>query len=400
MYNLTKLISEKGYPDALIDHHHKFSPNYAIYGFEEEFIINHNGISMVNDEELKGNPLINFQKTLDSWKKVGGNISAFGFISYDIKNLIYPNLNFKKIDSSFPLLWFGKPKKIFPYKIMGSEKIIKKCSLTLKDEFISFKNYEKKIKIIKDHLYKGNCYQINFTHPFYYKTDDDAFELYMNLRKKVKPLYGCFLNNKNYSILSFSPENFIKTNKNIIQSYPMKGTIKRSNNKIIDDQLLNKLKNSSKDKAENLMIVDLIRNDLGKICKNNSIKVDSLFKIESFPTVHQMTSKISGELKKDNIDEAKIIFSLFPGGSITGAPKQKSVEIIDCLENYNRGIYTGCMGYITNKGDINLNIAIRTLKIINQIGIYPVGGGIVWDSVAKNEWLEAIQKRKILSLLN
>ena len=246
----------------------------------------------------------------------------------------------------------------------------------------------------------GDSYQINYTEPFYYETFDDSFEIYMSLRKNVKPLYGCFLKKEDYSILSFSPESFIKTNENIIESYPMKGTIKRSKNKKIDNQLLNELKNSTKDKAENLMIVDLIRNDLGKICEINSIKVDSLFNIQSFPTVHQMTSKITGKLKKNKINESDIIFSLFPGGSITGAPKQKSIEIIDYLENYNRGVYTGSMGYITNKGNINLNIAIRTLKINNNIGVYPVGGGITWGSTPKNEWLEAIQKTKILSLLN
>ena len=400
MYNLSKLISEKGYPDALIDHHDIYSPKYAIYEFEEVFVINHNGKSVINNKELDGNPFTNFQKILNSWKKSSEYISAFGFISYDIKNLIYPNLNFKKIDSSFPLLWFGKPKKIYQYNITSLEKIIKPCSLKLKDELINYNKYKEKIKLIKKHLYKGDCYQINYTEPFYYETLDDSFEMYMSLRKNVKPLYGCFLRNEDYSILSFSPESFIKTNKNIIESYPMKGTIKRSKNKKVDDKLLNELKNSIKNKAENLMIVDLIRNDLGKICEINSIKVDSLFKIQSFPTVHQMTSKITGKFKKNKINESNIIFSLFPGGSITGAPKQKSVEIIDYLEDYNRGIYTGSMGYITNRGNINLNIAIRTLKIKNKIGVYPVGGGITWGSTPKNEWLEAIQKTKILTLLN
>ena len=141
-----------------------------------------------------------------------------------------------------------------------------------------------------------DSYQINYTEPFYYETFDDSFEIYMSLRKNVKPLYGCFLKKEDYSILSFSPESFIKTNKNIIESYPMKGTIKRSKNKKIDNQLLNELKNSTKDKAENLMIVDLLRNDLSMNCELGSVKVDSLFDIETFANVHHLVSTVTGEV--------------------------------------------------------------------------------------------------------
>ena len=144
------------------------------------------------------------------------------------------------------------------------------------------------------------------------------------------------------------------------------------------------------------MIVDLIRNDLGKICKYNSVNVDELFNVKSYNTIHHMVTKIHGELKA-NIKEKDIFKALFPGGSITGAPKQRAIEIIDEIENYSRGIYTGSMGLITNSGNMIFNIAIRTLTLNNKIITYPVGGGIVWDSNHEDERLEAIQKSKILS---
>jgi len=398
MNTLSTLISKKGNPDALIDHHSETSSCFAIYGFEEEFTIDSTGLSMINNNKISGNPFINFQNTLNCWKKNSGNISAFGFISYDMKNIIFPKLNLKKINSTFPLLWFGKPKEVFKYKINSSNKLLNKCKLELSKDLINFNDYENNINKIKNYLFKGDSYQINFTQPIFYKTNDNPLDIYLNLRNKVKPFYGSYLNNKNYSILSFSPEKFIEKKKGVIVSFPMKGTIKRSSNPDKDYSLLNILQNSSKDKAEHLMIVDLIRNDLGKICNVGSVKVDDLFNIQSFPTVHQMISKVSGKLKK-NVNETEIILSLFPGGSITGAPKERSLEIIDELENYERGIYTGSIGYITNNGDMDFNIAIRTLEIKNKIAKYPVGGGIVWDSIPKNEWLEAIQKSKILSLL-
>ena len=398
MNTLSTLISKKGNPDALIDHHNETSSCFAIYGFEEEFTIDSTGLSMINNNKLSGNPFINFQNALNYWKKNSDHISAFGFISYDMKNIIFPKLNLKKTNSTFPLLWFGKPKEVFEYKINSSNKKLNKCKLELSKDLINFNDYKNNINKIKNYLFKGDSYQINFTQPIFYKTNDNPFDIYLNLRNKVKPFYGSYLNNKHYSILSFSPEKFIEKKKDVIASFPMKGTIKRSINRNKDYVLLNNLQNSSKDKAEHLMIVDLIRNDLGKICNIGSIKVNDLFNIQSFPTVHQMISKVSGKLKK-NINETEIILSLFPGGSITGAPKERSIEIIDELENYERGIYTGSIGYITKSGDMDFNIAIRTLEIKNKIAKYPVGGGIVWDSIPKNEWLEAIQKAKILSLL-
>ena len=176
----------------------------------------------------------------------------------------------------------------------------------------------------------------------------------------------------------------------------MKGTMNRSNNLKIDNELKLKLKNSKKNKAEHLMIVDLMRNDIGKIAENESVKVDQLYEVKSYKTVHQMISKVKGKVKQ-SIQEIDIIKALFPGGSVTGAPKESAMKIIDSLENYSRDIYTGSLGYIKSNGDMKFNIAIRTLCFDNDIASYGIGGGIVWDSESKSEWLEAHLKSKILS---
>ena len=215
------------------------------------------------------------------------------------------------------------------------------------------------------------------------------------MREMARPHYGMYLNQKDFQILSFSPEQFFRTKNRKIESFPMKGTRPRSNDLIMDERLASELFQSVKDRAEHLMIVDLIRNDLGKICDYDSVKVDNLYGIQSFETVHQMVSQVYGQLQ-NSITESDIIRALFPGGSITGAPKEKSMEIIDTLEGYQRGIYTGCLGYIQPNGDMDFNIAIRTMTIQNEKAVYPVGGGIVWDSDSLEEWQEAQQKGAIL----
>jgi anthranilate/para-aminobenzoate synthase component I len=211
----------------------------------------------------------------------------------------------------------------------------------------------------------------------------------------ARPHYGVYLNQKDFQILSFSPEQFFRTKNRKIESFPMKGTRPRSNDLIMDEHLACELFQSVKDRAEHLMIIDLIRNDLGKICNYGSVKVDDLYGIQSFETVHQMVSRVYGKLQ-DSITESDIIRALFPGGSITGAPKEKSMEIIDTLEGYQRDIYTGCLGYIQPDRDMDFNIAIRTMTVQNEKAVYPVGGGIVWDSDSLEEWQEAQQKGAIL----
>ena len=395
MYSLNELIDKFGKPVVLIDHWDKTSNRFAIWEFEETFEINTQGQGILNSALMDVDPFEVWQNTIDRWKTESNEVSAVGYISYDLKNLLFPYINFNKPKKDFPLVWFGKPKLIRKYQSSKSNKQSKHL-LKLEKDILNTSNYNTQINKIKKYLMNGETYQINFTQPKYYKLFNEPFNTYRIMRESIKPHYGAYMNINNFSILSFSPERFFKTKQNKIKTYPMKGTRPRSNNDLIDKQLANELLNSQKDKAEHLMIVDLLRNDIGKICEYNSININNLYSVHSFETVHQMITQINGKLKH-NIKEIEIIKALFPGGSITGAPKEESMRIIDNLEKYQRSIYTGSLGYILKNGDMDFNIAIRTMTTTNNKAVYPVGGGIIWDSNPLNEWKEAQQKSKILS---
>ena len=196
--------------------------------------------------------------------------------------------------------------------------------------------------------------------------------------------------------LKFSiPLTFKSSDTTDISSFPIKGTRAAASNQQLNKIIINELKKSDKDRAEHVMIVDLIRNDLGKICEYGSVETNNLFNVVSYETIHHMVTEINGKIKP-NVSETDLFKALFPGGSITGAPKQRAVEIIDEIESYSRGIYTGSMGIITNNGNMIFNIAIRTLTLKDGSGIYPVGGGIVWDSNANDERQEALDKSKVI----
>jgi aminodeoxychorismate synthase component I len=395
MDNLYQLIKIFGNPHALIDHWDTSSNRYAIWEFEETFSINNKGEALLNGKLSNESPLELFQKTLDNWKSASNELSAVGYISYDFKNILFPHIAFNNPSSAQPLLWFGKPKLVLPYRITESELETASPVFRLKKDIPPPHEYKESIRKIKTALSNGDSYQINFTQPKKFEITDNPLDIYLSIREMARPHYGMYLNQKDFQILSFSPEQFFRTKNRKIESFPMKGTRPRSNDLIMDERLAGELFQSVKDRAEHLMIVDLIRNDLGKICDYDSVKVDNLYGIQSFETVHQMVSRVYGQLQ-NSITESDIIRALFPGGSITGAPKEKSMEIIDTLEGYQRGIYTGCLGYIQPNGNMDFNIAIRTMTIQNKKAVYPVGGGIVWDSDSLEEWQEAQQKGAIL----
>ena len=385
---MIKYLEKYGTPDAIFFSYNK-DEFFSIWGFDDIY-------SLSKNQLIEKNTINNFQNKITDWKKESEEIAAVGFLSYDSKNIFFPKVNFKSIDSNVPLIWFGKPRII--KRIHRTDLINLKTKKSVLNKIIDvpdIKYYNQIIAKIKDYLKSGDVYQINYTQPISLELIGKEFDLYLLLLKTANPSYSAYLNLNSKAYLSMSPENFFTKINNKISSYPIKGTRMRSNVESEDINLKIELMNSEKDKAEHLMIVDLIRNDLGKICKYGSIKVNDLFHVKSFNTVHHMVSDIHGTLK-DNINETNIFEALFPGGSITGAPKQRAIEIIDEIENYSRGIYTGAMGIISNNGDMIFNIAIRTLTLENQKATYPVGGGVVWDSTAKGEREEAIQKSKIL----
>tara|TARA_Y100001960_G_scaffold242232_1_gene256162 strand:- start:211 stop:1419 length:1209 start_codon:yes stop_codon:yes gene_type:complete len=393
--NLDDLVKNYGYPDALIDNHKFKNSGYALWGFDQTLEYNNKGL-YINSSKINEEPFALLQSLIDKWMQTNKKISAIGFLSYDIKNIIYPHINFKKIKNNFPYMWFANPKIIKSYKLAVNHNTEKtKQHLSINKDILSSKEYQEKILLIKKELKKGNSYQINFTMPKLFDINCHPFKIYLEIRKNIKPDFGYYLNIGDHYILSFSPEEFFHTKGNIIESYPMKGTKLRGSSTNEDNFFKKELKNSVKDKAEHLMIVDLLRNDIGKISQYGSVKVKNLFAVNSYPTVHQMVSCVYGQLNQ-NIKHVDILKALHPGGSITGAPKESSMKIIDRLENHNRGIYTGTIGFINNVGDMCFNIAIRTLAINKNIGEYGVGGGIVWKSNPEDERNEAELKSKIL----
>ncbi len=259
------------------------------------------------------------------------------------------------------------------------------------------KDYIDTIEKIREYIKNGDIYQANMTQRFHGKVSMSSFELYRDLRKISPAPFGAFLNFEDVHILSNSPERFIKVSDNFIQTRPIKGTRPRGKNEEEDLLLKNELLNSKKDKAELLMIVDLERNDIGRVSKTGTVKVPELFKLEEYANVHHLVSTVVGEIKKDK-DIVDVISSTFPGGSITGAPKIRAMEIIDELEPTARNVYTGSVGYIGFDSNADFNIAIRTIIKKNDDVFFQVGGGITWDSNPEDEYEETLHKAK--SIMN
>jgi len=244
---------------------------------------------------------------------------------------------------------------------------------------------------IKHYLKEGDCYQVNLTQRFVADCQGDPWVAYQKLRELNAAPFSCYLNLPEVQVLSSSPERFLKLTNGVVETKPIKGTRPRKQDGSEDQQQIKLLENSKKDRAENLMIVDLLRNDLSKICKKGSVKVPKLFAIESYTTVHHLVSTVTGVLA-DGAHAPDLLRSCFPGGSITGAPKIRAMEVIEELEPDRRGVYCGAIGYIGFNGNMDTNIAIRTLVHSDGTIRFWAGGGIVNDSVLEEEYQECFDK--------
>lgn len=254
-------------------------------------------------------------------------------------------------------------------------------------------DYIDSINKIREYIKSGDIYQANLTQRFEGNTNLSSYFLYKRLREVSKAPFAAYLNFDDYQVLSNSPERFIKCIDRKIETRPIKGTRPRGNTKEEDIRLQEELKNSEKDKSELLMIVDLERNDLGKVSKIGTVKVPELFVIEPYANVSHLVATVTGELE-DSLDSIDVLKATFPGGSITGAPKIRAMEIIDELEPTQRNVYTGSVGYIGFNGDMDFNIAIRTLIKKDEKIYFQVGGGITWDSNPEDEYQETLDKAK------
>ncbi len=261
---------------------------------------------------------------------------------------------------------------------------------------MDFSQYAKAFNAIKSYITEGDCYQVNLAQRFSAKAHGNAWVAYNKLREISPAPFMAYMNFGHLQVLSGSPERFLQVVANHVETRPIKGTRPRSEDAAQDQQYADDLQASIKDRAENLMIVDLLRNDISKSCEIGSVKADKLFLLQSFANVHHLVSIVTGMLKpgKSVID---LLRGCFPGGSITGAPKLRSMQIIEELEPNRRGVYCGAIGYIGFDSNIDTNIAIRTAVYstdengAGEINFY-AGGGIVADSVLEKEYAETLDK--------
>jgi para-aminobenzoate synthetase component 1 len=256
---------------------------------------------------------------------------------------------------------------------------------------ISATDYRACFDRIQHYVHEGDCYQVNFAQRFRAGFDGSPWAAYQVLRAMNPAPYGAYLNLPFGQVLSSSPEQFLGLQASRVTTRPIKGTRPRLADAAADARSRDALLGSAKDRAENLMIVDLLRNDLGRVCRPGSIAVPQLFAVESFATVHHLVSTVSGELAEGK-DALDLLRACFPGGSITGAPKLRAMQIIDELETAARGVYCGAVGWIGVDGAMDSNIAIRTLTIQDGEVRYWAGGGIVADSEAEAEYQESLDK--------
>lgn len=335
-------------------------------------------------------------------EKIKAGFWVAGFISYEAGVFLNSVVPSKINTSKIPLLWFGVYKKVSTKlstdKIKSENNNSKNIGVSKINFDTTREQYTKKISQIKKLIALGKTYQVNFTFMCQFKYTAEPLELYNILARRQSVGYGALLNSSDFSILSLSPELFFEKNRNKITMRPMKGTAERGIDSVSDMLAASALEKCPKNRAENIMIVDMVRNDLTKICRRQSVKTTELFKVEKYETLFQMTSSVEGRLK-EKCNLVEIFGALFPSGSVTGAPKLATMQAIDKLEKTPRGVYTGAIGYFAPNGKAEFNVAIRTLVLDkkNKTGIMGIGSGITYSSNASLEYEECLLKSKFLT---
>jgi len=343
---------------------------------------------------------------------------AMGYFSYDLGRTLERLPNLCKNDCPLPELQLGIYSKVIIFDhsekaawflndgTLSFSELLKTCSkpsqqkeeFKLESEFVSNmskEQYNEAFNTIKNYIKAGDCYQVNLSQRFEAAYTGSTWDAYLKLRTANPAPYAAYLNLPDTTVLSFSPEQFVACHDQKVITRPIKGTRPRSKNAAQDEQLKFELQNSEKDKAENLMIVDLLRNDLGKVCEYGSIHVPKLFNLESFENVHHLVSTIVGYLKL-HYSSIDLLKACFPGGSVTGTPKIRAMEIIEELEPHRRNIYCGSIGYINHNGKMDTSISIRTLYTHAGKIYCSAGGALVADSECDSEYQECFDKVKVL----
>ena len=350
----------------------------------------------------------------------------FGYLSYDVKNDV-ERLSSGNYDGlAFPDIYFFQPQKIISIKgneakflylnafddeieddfesILGTNLLVK--SNQLKDEKSPVKiklrihkdEYFSKLDQVLKHIHRGDIYEANFCQEFYAENVDiDPYSIYKNLNAISEPPFATFFKHEELFLLSASPERYLRKEGSKIISQPIKGTAKRMVNAIEDDKIAFDLARDEKERSENIMIVDLVRNDLSRLAKKGSVKVEELCKVYPFKQVHQLISTVVSEINED-VHPVDVIRETFPMGSMTGAPKISAMEIIEKLEETKRGLYSGAFGYFTPEGDFDFNVVIRSILYNSdkKYVSYSVGGAITAKSVPEKEYEECLLKAKAM----
>ena len=332
---------------------------------------------------------------LDALDRADGWLA--GYCSYELGYALENKLNgLMPAKRRLPLSRFGVFDQPIPYQINANGGMLSE----LKPRWNNIQ-HAAAIKRLRAYIEAGDIYQANLTFPIDVGATLGSPEAIYAALARYQPVghAALILQNSLPALLSRSPELFFKTNAGRIETAPMKGTMPRSNNQTEDRANLNFLETDEKNRAENLMIVDLLRNDLSRVSKIGSVKVPKLFEIKTYATVHQMVSRIEADLLPE-IKLGSILKALYPCGSITGAPKVRAMEIIHELEPWPREAYCGTIGWWAPDGRSEFNVAIRTLMHDEDHTVMNVGGGIVWDSTAELEYEEALWKARFAQLQN
>ena len=357
-----------------------------------KWLLFHNPVDVV--ETRAGVEIMKFMYLLDEMvEKYGFHVA--GFLSYESGAAFDDALIVKQDD--FPLLWFGVYGSVLEFESLEDYQG-KSFELTWSPE-LEYDQYLNDITLIRHNILKGNTYQVNYTYRLRSEFMPDPWLFFHSLAESHDPPFAAYISTPEYAVCSFSPELFIMLDQHDLLSRPMKGTIGRGPGYWNDQMQSRSLRSCPKNRAENVMITDMVRNDLGRVAEPGSVKVPSLFQVEKYPSVWQMISQVRCSTK------ARIPFimkAMFPPASITGAPKSAAMSIIAELEPSPRRVYTGSIGYSGPKRQSQFNVAIRTVLVDKERkqAEYGVGGGIVWDSKAQSEWDESRIKARSLHRLN
>lgn len=333
-----------------------------------------------------------------------------GYVGYECGYHFERTLRKIGVHPDYPIAWLGayrepmvfdhsngafdSPSQVIHDKIkteIKNEFKISDCTLQIAEDI-----YRDKISTIRKYIEEGDTYQVNFTDRYAFRFEGSPVACFSALRQKQRVGYSAYINAGGKQFLSFSPELFFKITGNVITTKPMKGTARRGRTTSEDAAIGRFLQNDEKNRSENLMIVDLLRNDIGRVAKTGSVSVSDMYEVERYETLFQMTSTVEGTMRED-LSLYELFGSLFPSGSVTGAPKIRTIEIINELEPKPRGIYTGAIGFFSPTKEAAFNVAIRTLVIDGDKGEMGVGSGIVFDSDAKQEFEECKLKAEFLT---